>query len=631
MKNTSRQNFIKTCALLLGGNLLINACGNITPGLNQVTTAAPNPTVTVISPTLVATSPSVTDAATASTNQAPTTITKAATVSTTTVPPNSPSPDRPTVAPTITTPPASQYKLDLATKVGQRLLVTLPGTSLTTAVKDFLLAVKPGGILMFASNISSLNQIKKFNADLQALAAANNLPPFIITLDEEGGIVNRMPADGQAAVAPSQMAQAAAGLNAIRDCAYETGARLANLGFNLNLAPVADVNSNYLNPVIGTRSYGGDPNQVATAISAAIEQYQKQGVGTCVKHFPGHGDTATDSHTGLPIVRKSLDDLKRLELIPFVAAIAAGTPAIMTAHILYPQIEPQGLPATLSPFFLKQLLRDQLNFEGLIITDALNMDAISNKYGLAQAALLSVQAGADMVMLISDLNGQRAVFNSLLMAATQGAFEVDKSAERSLAYKATLVRPVATKAENPAKIAAAAQSAITALRFDNHTLPLPITGQKLLLINFALDKPSPVEGQPPTTLFGELWRTTFAGQPSLEVSVNPTTAEVGQVVKAAQTADKVILVTRDAFDNDLQGHLVQTLLATNPATIVVAVRSPYDLMAFPHAPNYLTTYSDVPASDHALLAALIGKAHISGKLPVNLPGLYNIGAGLQLG
>lgn len=621
MKPLARRKFIRLCATFLAGSSLVAACGETaqtsptansiptrlpptpapststkpaTVGLSSPTIAPPPPTLPNLTPTSVATNPTTAPTAPPTANPQPT-------------------------APAFT----------LEQKVGQRLLAVLPGTELTAAVTNFLLKVRPGGILMFAANISSLAQIKKLNADLQALAAKNGMPPFIITLDEEGGIVSRMPPDGQNSLSPAQMAQAAGGLEAVKDCARETAIRLTSLGFNLNLAPDADVNSNPANPVIGTRSFGSDPKNVAQAVQAAIGEYLGQGIGTCVKHFPGHGDTNVDSHSGLPIVRKSRAELDQFELVPFRAAIEAGTPFIMSAHILFPQLEPNGLPATLSPYFLKKVLRDELKYPGIVITDSLSMGAITNKYGLAEAGRLALVAGADMIIAVSDLEGQLGIFNNLVAAAKRGEFDLDQPVERILTYKNKYARTTAQpKTANPAKIEAAAQASITALRSDGKTLPL--NAKKPLLVNLALAQPTQVEGRPPSTLLSELWREKFPNQPILEISVEPTAAEIDRAVRSARPADAVVIVTRDAYDNSPQVELVKALLALNIPAVVVAVRGPYDLLSFPGAANYLTSYSDVPASARAVIAALTGTIPIKGKLPVALPGLFEVGAGLTI-
>ncbi len=644
MKKLSRQTFLKNSGIFLAGSTWLTACGQ------DATGPLPSPATTATTGLPATNAATIQPAIPPPTTTGPQLVTSAATVNPPanlatvisgdkpTLTPSQPlataQPATPTRPQTTSTPAnpgnSGQPNLDLAAKVGQRMLVVFPGPELTPAIANFLLAVKPGGIVMFADNITSLAQITKLNADLQNLAAKNNLPPFIITLDEEGGIVSRMPVEAREQIAPAQMAQAAGGLDSVRNCAHETALRLLKLGFNLNLAPDADINSNYQNPVIGTRSFGSQPQNVAQAVRAAVSEYRAQGLGCCVKHFPGHGDTAVDSHTGLPVVNRSRAELNQLELVPFIEAISAGTPAIMSGHILFPKIEPNGLPATLSPYFLKQLLRDELKYEGLVITDSLSMGAISSKYGLAEAGRLALKAGADLIIAIGGLNDQLAVFNRLVVAASQGDFEVDQPVARILNFKRNYVKVIATPPENPANLALTGQKAITLLRSDGKSLPLNPASQPVL-INFGLAKPSQVEGQPPSTLLGELWREKFPTSPLFEVSLAPVPAEIERINRAAREAGVLVLVTRDAFDTPAQAKLVQSLLNSGPPVIVVAVRGPYDLLAFPQTLNYLTTYSDTPASLRALLAALTGLNPVTGKLPASIPGLYEVGAGLRLG
>ena len=620
---------MRTGAVLAAGGAVLAACGD--PTATPISaTGGTLPTVGGISsPDSAATASGLTPAVPttgvpptlAGTSAVPTSAPPSATVDATPQPTNTSAPSD-----TATPKPTQSANLDLAAKVGQRIFAVLPGTSLTPDVRAFLLAVKPGGIVMFGTNITGLAQIRQFNADLQAFAAQNGLPPFIITLDEEGGIVSRLPPDARDSVAPAQMTQAAAGLDAVRDCATQTAIRLADLGFNLNLAPDADVNSNPQNPVIGTRSYGSDPKAVAAAVSAALGAYAAQGMGACVKHFPGHGDTATDSHTGLPIVNKTRADLDALELVPFKAAIAAHVPAIMSAHILFPKIEPNSLPATLSPLFLTDILRKQLGYTGLILTDSLSMGAISQTYGLAEAGRRALVAGADMVVVNTDLAAQTAMAQALRVAAQRGDFDLDASVARILAYKQTYATAHPTQKFDPAPINAAAQNGLTLLRSDGKTLPL--RGGRLLLVNMALANPTGVESPQPATVLGSLWLQAFPGASFAEVSTDPTQAETQRVLNAAQQADTIVAVTRDAAGSPEQAALVKALLGTGKPIVVAAVRGAYDLTAFPAVQNYVATYSDVRGSQRALIAFLKGTAPARGKLPVALPGLYGVGAGI---
>jgi beta-N-acetylhexosaminidase len=221
-----------------------------------------------------------------------------------------------------------------------------------------------------------------------------------------------------------------------------------------------------------------------------------------------------------------------------------------------------------------------------------------------------------MVIAISDLAGQQEVYKSLLTAAQRGDFDLEKPIERILDFKTRFAGPnTATQPLNQANIAAATQKSITFLRTEK--LATPFVAGKPLLINLALAQPSQVEGQQPSTILGELWRTKFPDLPVMKVSTEPTTVEIDRVL-------------REAYDNPDQLKLVQALLALDQPLLVIAVRGPYDLLSFSKVPNYMVTYSDTPTSVRALVNALTGVATINGKLPVSISGLYEIGAGLQL-
>ena len=245
---------------------------------------------------------------------------------------------------------------------------------------------------------------------LQAQATALGLPPLLIAIDQEGGIVSRLPAPF--ITTPSSMAQAATDdPAAAQECTRITGRQLRAFGINTNFAPVLDVNCNPANPVIGTRAFGADPHTVTRYGLAALQGYRETGVIATIKHFPGHGDTGVDSHFGLPVAHHDRARLDAVELAPFKAAIAAGAPALMSAHMVFSALD--NLPATLSRAILTELLRSELGFEGVIFTDALNMRAIADRYGATEAAIMAKAAGADVLLPLGHLAGQVAVVKAL--------------------------------------------------------------------------------------------------------------------------------------------------------------------------------------------------------------------------
>lgn len=246
--------------------------------------------------------------------------------------------------------------MDIREKIGQRLVFGFPGTTIPAEFAALVREYKIGNVILFRYNIESLPQLARLCADIQKLIRGATGRDAFITIDQEGGMVTRLPWD--AVNVPGSMALAATGKpeNAVL-AAEITVRQLRGVGVNFNLAPDLDVNSNPMNPVIGVRSFGDDPQSVALFGTKAVEGYKNGGMLCCGKHFPGHGDTAVDSHIGLPCIEKTMDELEACELISFRAAIKAGIPAIMSSHILFPNIEPNGVPATMSRTIMHGRLR----------------------------------------------------------------------------------------------------------------------------------------------------------------------------------------------------------------------------------------------------------------------------------
>lgn len=515
--------------------------------------------------------------------------------------------------------------MNIKDKIGQRLMVNFMRTELTPEIADFLVENRVGGLIHFGYNISSLSQITELNRDLQDLAARHGLPTFLIAIDEEGGRVSRMPADGQNLIAPSPMAQAAAGADGPAICAGVIARNLRRLGFNVDFAPLADVNNNPSNPVIASRSYGSQPANVSRAVVAAVEAFLANGVAPCVKHFPGHGDTNIDSHLGLPVIEHGRKRLDEVELEPFRAAFAAGVPALMTAHILYPELEPSGVPATLSSFFLQHLLRDKLNFAGLVFSDALNMRAIADRYSIPEACFMTLQAGADIALPLGSLDVQRKCVELLLERADH--LELDKSLERIRLFKERFCLPPtpadpAAIAADVALIEGVTRRSITLLPFDTEQeLKLPLSPDELcpVVLDFELPMGSMVEeGRQPGPILSKELAAHWPGVRYLPLPGLAAEEKEAEALAAASEASLLIIVTRNAHRLPVQAQLVQKLLAIQPRTVAIAVRDPYDLKFFDNAALRLTTYGDPPASIRGLVAVLFGLSTPTGKLPVTL-------------
>jgi beta-N-acetylhexosaminidase len=295
---------------------------------------------------------------------------------------------------------------------GQLIMIRLFGTELDEDTAAFIRGNGIRGACLFRQNMTDADQLTRFTSGLAEAMG----PQALVALDQEGGAVVRslwVPPP------PSAMALGAAGDPQL---AREVGAAVAravrSMGFNWNFAPVLDLNNNPLNPVIAERSFGADPERAAALAMAWMDGSESEGVACCVKHFPGHGDTHVDSHRDLPTVDKDLAELERFEFAPFRAA-APHAPAVMTAHIVYPALDPHN-PATMSRAILTGLLRGQMGYEGVIITDGMDMHAIAHRYGAGQAAVNALVAGADMVMAIGSRETQEETLEAIAAAIEDG-------------------------------------------------------------------------------------------------------------------------------------------------------------------------------------------------------------------
>ena len=278
-----------------------------------------------------------------------------------------------------------------------------------------------GGVILMGRNIGTPDETAAQITQMQARARTLGLPPLFVATDQEGGRVQRLgPPRYPARPTAREIGQSEDAEGRARTEAASLGRELKRLGFNWDFAPVLDVDNNPDNPVIGDRSYSPDPEQVAALGVQAVRGLQEDaGILACGKHFPGHGDTDTDSHLALPRIPHSRARLEAVEMVPFRAAIDAGLGAVMTSHILFPAIDP-ALPATLSPAILTGLLRQQMGFDGLIITDDLEMRGIADHWGAGEAAVLAVEAGADMVLCCHTYGTQREIAAALTEAAASG-------------------------------------------------------------------------------------------------------------------------------------------------------------------------------------------------------------------
>ncbi|MEV4416697.1 glycoside hydrolase family 3 N-terminal domain-containing protein [Catellatospora sp. NPDC049609] len=508
-----------------------------------------------------------------------------------------------------------------------------------------------GGVVYFAwsHNLDNVRQIATLSNGLQTAArgtGAKGEVALLISTDQEQGVVQRMPAPS--AQFPGSMALGASrSADAARLAAEVTGRELGAVGIRQPYAPIADVNVNPANPVIGVRSFGADPALVSDLTSAQVAGFERDARVTAVaKHFPGHGDTATDSHTGLPVIHHTRQQWDQIDAPAFRAAIAAGVDSIMTAHIVVPALDPSGDPATLSPTILTGVLRGELGYQGVVVTDALNMAGVRTKYGDARVPVLALKAGADQLLMPPDLG---LAYGAVLQAVRDGELterRIDESVRRilSVKYRQGLagspyvdVEAAVASVGSTAHLAAVAQvtdRTLTAVRNDAGLLPLSGADRSVLVTGWNNAAFNPI-GRLAAGFTGRGSRTT-----ALPATLPSDTAIAAAATQAAQHDLTVVLVNK-AWDTAVgdprasQQRLVAALRATGRPVIVVAVRDPYDIAYLPGVTTYLATYTYTPAAMDTLARVLHGELPPQGRLPVTIvtagdPGtaLYPLGHGL---
>ncbi|MER5320730.1 beta-N-acetylhexosaminidase [Streptosporangium roseum] len=357
-----------------------------------------------------------------------------------------PSPSAASATPGASKVEAVLARMSVEDKVGQLFMPVLYGSAADTVSGEnqarfgvgtpakAVARYRPGGVILFpwAGNVKNVRQVVALTNGLQK---ASPEIPLLIGADQENGRVSRM-APLVTEMPGASVIGSTGDPSLARKAAKVTGTELRALGINLDFAPVADVNINPRNPVIGPRAYGSDPKKVAPMVAAAVQGFHDAGIASTAKHFPGHGDTNVDSHSGLPVIQHSLSQWNKLDAPPFAAAIGKNIDAIMSAHVVMPKLDPSGDPATLSKPILTGLLREKLGFDGVVSTDALDMAGVRKKYGDGQVAVRAIQAGVDLLLMPPDFP---KAYGAVLAAVKSGKIStarLDQSVRRLLKLKA---------------------------------------------------------------------------------------------------------------------------------------------------------------------------------------------------
>ncbi len=567
--------------------------------------------------------------------------------------------------------------MTLDDKIGQMFTVDANAVFMNRESEEYkrlchhIVENKVGGVILFRSEVWATAILTN---RLQEMAKV----PLLVSADLEMGPGMRL--DDTVWWAPNMAVAATGDPKYARWQGHYTALEARAVGINWLYAPVADVNNNPDNPVINTRSYGEDPQMVATFVSAFIEGAQGAGVLATAKHFPGHGDTAIDSHIGLPVVDVSRDRLDQIELVPFRAAIASRVGSIMSAHIALPQLEPElaaplrslsakereaaeflsqtetppqvTLPATLSPKILTGLLRHELQFAGLIVTDAMTMAGIAARYDVAASAVQAIKAGADMVLKSPDLDAAIAAVKQAVERGEISPARINASVERILRAKAALglnakrtvdLNQIDRVVSDPRFNAVAqeiADRSITLVRDEKNIIPLQLDkngGQAAHLMHITFTEENDPAGA--VTTFVANLRSRGAQVESVTLDSRSTEAEIQRALSRLEAGKfDAVIYSLSVRARSGKGSLAlpptgrrvaEELTRRDLPLIVISFGNPYLLSAIPQVPTYIAAYSPFPVSQRAAARALSGEIEISGKLPITLPGLYQRGHGLS--
>ena len=405
----------------------------------------------------------------------------------------------------------------------------------------------------------------------------------------------------------------------------------------MNLAPVVDVNNNTANPIIGVRSFGENPSLVARLGAAMVKGYRAAGILSCLKHFPGHGDTAVDSHLSLPVIPYTLQRLEALELVPFRSGIEAGAESVMIAHVAFPALAEQDtLPATLSPATVQGLLREQLGFNGIILSDCMEMKAISDTFGTERAAVLALQAGIDLVLVSHHYIQQRESIEAIQAAVQSHELTVQavqQAAEHMLRLKARYLswNDVPTTTTVPAIIGCEKhiqlqnqvyELSTTLVRNEDAILPLRLNSdERIVVLSPQRNTMTMVEDRYYSDdLLADILQQYHSPVELVPVAPGPVEDACKMLLQTTSETDIFIIATVNAHLDEQQAELVRCLISFERHIIGIAVRNPYDLQAFPQLRTYLVTYEYTRPALVAAVRALFGERQAQGHLPVSIPG-----------
>lgn len=527
----------------------------------------------------------------------------------------------------------SLHNMTLKEKIGQLFMFGFVGTDVTEDVAEMLEHEKIGSVCLFPRNIETPAQVKKLNQALQKTAdRSGHSVPLIISADQENGIVRRLKT-GVTALPGSMLLGAIDEADATEQVSHATAKELRALGVNMNLAPVVDVNNNPANPVIGVRSFGERAKHVAKHGRAFIEGHRDAGVMTCPKHFPGHGDTSVDSHKALPENKRSLPELEGVELVPFSRLIESDTAdAVMTGHIHFSELDTEPVPSSLSKNVTTHLLREKMGYQGVIITDSLEMNAIQDSIGMVEGVVQAFKAGADILLVAHTRSLQAQAVERMEDAVKKGEIpeaDIDRSVSRILRLKEAYINndPAYDEENVPSFVGGADHQTLARAQYDRGVtcvqgggmLPLEVSPESAVLaITVRMEMQAEIEEKQRREK-GLADAIADYHTHVYDWTISPTEMDIGAICETAQHAGAVVVGTDNAYGFPSQVQLIEKLAENDVPLIVIALRGPYDLACLPEVEAMIATYEPSYPAIESAVGTLFGAIEPEGRLPVTLP------------
>ena len=532
-------------------------------------------------------------------------------------------------------------EMNIKEKIGQLIWVGFQGYEFSDNLKYLIDEYKVGNIVLFTRNIKDIKQLFNLNKKIHDyVMEKTGIMPFI-SIDQEGGMVTRIM--NGATFCPGNMTLATSNTEKAYEIGKLMGTELRALGINMNLAPSLDVNNNPINPVIGVRSYSDNPKTVSEFGKSYIRGLQEQGVIATSKHFPGHGDTDSDSHKSLPTVPHDIKRLKEVELVPFMENINE-TKAIMSAHVFFPAYEKGNLPSTLSYNVITNLLKKELGYKGLVVSDCMEMKAIDDNYTTPKGCLMGLKAGLDQVMVSATFDKQVASFETILNAFNNGELsieEIDKKVSKIIKLKEEsyellkkyfygktfddVVNDI-DNVEHKKLASDIVDNSLTLVKGKNILL-----NKKTLLIATEPFATTIAEDELNVRSIASVCKEAKLNLDIEKIEVSIKDEEIERIYKKAFNYEQVLVCTYNANLFTKQADLINKLDIIGNDLFVLSTRSPYDINRFSQIKNYLCLYEYTPNSVMTICKYLKGELLPKGKLPIKLEKKTNDGSLLYVG